>query len=253
MARRASVAASVLEVSREGAVVTLTLAGGGAAGPCLTPELHAALAAAAAEIDLDDAVRVVVLRSSGKAFCRSPRVVEPVAVDGVAALAALRVPVVALLQGDALDVGLELALACDLRIAAPTARLGVAEVVAGRLPRHGATQRLPRLVGASRALSMLLLGELLPARRALELGVVNQLVAARALRAAGAKLAHDLAARAPIAQRFAKEALRAAPDLPLLEGLRLEGDLYVLLQTTADRDAGIASFRTRRQPRYEGR
>jgi enoyl-CoA hydratase/carnithine racemase len=100
---------------------------------------------------------------------------------------------------------------------------------------------------------MLLLGDLVPARRALAIGLVNRVVAARSLWPAGRRLAAELAARAPIAQRFAKEALHAALDLPLLEGLRLEGDLYVLLQTTADRDEGIASFRAKRAPRYRSR
>lgn len=252
MARRAA-AESVLEVARVRSVVTFTLAGGGRDGPCLTDDLHAALASAAAEVDLDEDVRVVVLRSRGGAFCRSPRAGATGVADGVAALAALRVPVVALLHADALDAGLELALACDLRLAAPAVRLGITAVAAGRWPRHGATQRLPRIVGRSRALAMLLLGERVSARQAEVWGLVNRVVAARSLWPAGRRLAAELAARAPVAQRYAKEALHAALDLPLLEGLRLEGDLYVLLQTTADRDAGIASFGTRRRPRYEGR
>ena len=252
MAHRATAAEGVLEVSRAGAVATLTLAGG-PDGPCLTAALHAALADVAAELDLDDDLRAVVLRSRGAAFCGSAPDDAGDAADGIAALAALRVPVVGLLQGDALDAGLELALACDLRLAAPDARLGVTEVAHGRLPRHGGTQRLPRLVGKSRALQMLLLGELVPARAALALGLLNRIVAARGLWPAGRRLAAEIATRAPIAQRFAKEAVRSALDLPLLEGLRLEGDLYVLLQTTADRDAGIASFRTKRAPRYRGR
>lgn len=252
MARRATAAEGVLEVSRSGAVATLTLAGG-PGGPCLTGALHAALAGVAAELDLDDDLRAVVLRSRGAAFCRSAPDDTGDVRDGVAALAALRAPVIALLQGDALDAGLELALACDLRLAAPGARLGVTEVVRGRLPRHGGTQRLPRLVGRSRALQMLLLGELVPARAALALGLLNRVVAERGLWTAGRRLASQIAARAPIAQRFAKEAVRSALDLPLLEGLRLEGDLYVLLQTTADRDAGIAGFRVKQPPRYRGR
>lgn len=252
MARRAT-AECVLEVASAGGVVTWTLAGGGAGGPCLTDSLHAAIASAAGEADLDEDVRVVVLRSRGAAFCRSAPAPTTGRADGVASLAALRVPVVALLQGDALDAGFELALACDLRLATPGAHLGITEVAAGRLPTHGATQRLPRLVGRSRALAMLLLGERLPAKRAEAVGLVNRVVAARGLWPAGRRLAAEIAARGPVAQRFAKEALHAALDLPLLEGLRLEGDLYVLLQTTTDRDAGIASFRTRRPPRYDGR
>lgn len=248
--------ANHVEVARGGGVATLTLVGG-ADGPCLTPELHAALADVAAAIDLDDEVRVVLLRSRGTAFCRGvgeggvsrgDRVA-----DGVAAVAALRAPVVCVLQGDALDTGLELALACDLRLAAPRARLGLTQVTRGELPCHGGTQRLPRVVGRARALHMLLLGETPTATRAAQLGLVHRVVASRSLAAEAARLARELARRGPIAQRLAKEAMLAAFDLPLAEGLRLEGDLYVLLQSTRDRDEGIASFREKRRPSFDNR
>jgi enoyl-CoA hydratase/carnithine racemase len=252
MARGAT--ASRLEVARSHGVALLTLSGG-ASGPCLTPELHADLARAAPDLDLDDELCVVVLRARGRAFCTgSPDASTNAArADGIAAIAGLRVPVIALLQGDAVDEGLELALACDLRLAAPAVRLGVTQVMRGRLPRHGATQRLPRLVGRGRALAMLLLGDLLRARAALDAGLVQRVVPARDLWRAGQRLAAAMAGRAPIAQRLAKETLHAALDLPLAEGLRLEGDLYVLLQSTADRDEGIASFRERRRPVFRGR
>lgn len=242
---------SVLDVDHAGGVTTLTIRDG-AAG--LSLALHAALAEASAAIDLDDDVRVVVLRSRGRVFCAGGAVPSDDAVaDAVAAIAALRVPVVCLLQGDALDEGLELALACDLRLAASRARFGLTQLAAGRLPRHGATQRLPRIVGKGRALAMLLLGERLTARAARDAGLVQAVHPAGALGRAGTQLARALSARAPIAQRLAKEALLAASDLPLAEGLRLEGDLYVLLQSTADRDEGIASFRERRRPVFHGR
>ncbi|MFN8598969.1 MAG: enoyl-CoA hydratase-related protein [Candidatus Binatia bacterium] len=232
-------------------MTTLTLRDGDAG---LVPELHAALAEAAGAIDLDDDVRVVVLRARGRAFCRGAAGTRPDGVpDGVAAIANLRVPVVALVQGEALDEGLELALACDLRVAASAARFGLAQLDDGRLPSHGGTQRLPRIVGKGRALAMLLLGEHLTARAALDAGLVQQVCPAGELWGRGAGLAAQMASRAPIAQRLAKEALRAASDLPLAEGLRFEGDLYVLLQSTADRDEGIASFRERRKPVFRGR
>jgi enoyl-CoA hydratase/carnithine racemase len=244
---------SVLEVARDGAVATLTMVAG-APGPCLTDALHGDLARAVAELDLDEELRVVVLRARGNAFCRAVDGTRGRGVaDGVAAVASLRVPVLCLLQGDACDDGLELALACDLRLAVPRARLGLTQLARGRLPSHGGTQRLPRLVGRAQALQLLLLAEAVPSRRALELGLVSRVVAARGLWSAGARLAAELAARGPIAQRLAKEALRASGDLPLAEGLRLEGDLYVLLQSTADRNEGIASFRERRRPRFRGR
>jgi enoyl-CoA hydratase/carnithine racemase len=238
-------------VARAHGVATLTIRDGDEG---LSVALHAALAEAAAAIDLDDDVRVVVLRARGRAFCRGGAQTDASGVpDGVAAIAALRVPVLALLQGDAVDEGLELALACDLRVAAATARLGTTQIAAGRLPGHGGTQRLPRLVGKGRALAMLLTGEHMTARAARDAGLVARVFPARELWRSGARLAAEMASRAPIAQRLAKEALHAASDLPLAEGLRLEGDLYVLLQSTADRDEGIASFRERRRPTFRGR
>jgi enoyl-CoA hydratase/carnithine racemase len=126
-------------------------------------------------------------------------------------------------------------------------------VTRGELPSHGATQRLPRLVGKGRALAMLLLGEPLRARAALDAGLVQRIVPAAELWRTGARLAAQMAERGPIAQRLAKEALHAALDVPLAEGLRLEGDLYTLLQSTADRDEGIASFREKRRPVFRNR
>jgi enoyl-CoA hydratase/carnithine racemase len=239
-----------LEMRRDGAIVSLTLP----AAARLTSSVHAALRDASSAIDLDEDIRAVVLRACGDSFCVGEEDGACAAgADGVAAIAALRVPVVAVLHGETLDCGLELALACDLRIAADGSRIGLTQVARGELPHHGGTQRLPRVVGRGRALNMLLLAETLTAREALAVGLVDQVVPRRGLARAASRLAATLAERAPIAQRLAKEALRAANDLPLLEGLRLEGDLYVLLQSTLDRDAGIASFRVRRKPQFTGR
>jgi enoyl-CoA hydratase/carnithine racemase len=239
-----------LETARRGDVVELVLPGG--RGALLTADLHGELRAAAADVDLDESVRVVLLRSRGSDFCRGAH--EPsLNPDGIAAIADLRAPVIALVQGRALDEGLELALACDLRLVSTDARLGLTQVGAGRMPLHGGTQRLPRVVGYSRALQMILLAEAIGAARAVALGLAMRTVARTRLTSEGRKLAAAVAARGPLAQRLGKEALRAAGDLPLAEGLRLEGDLYVLLQSTRDRREGIASFRERRRPRYQGR
>lgn len=239
-----------LGIARRGDVVELVLPGRRDAR--LTPDLDAELHEAAAEIDVDETVRAVVLRSRGPDFCTGATESEG-APDGIAAVASLRAPVIALVSGRALDEGLELALACDLRIAAADARLGLTQVGAGRMPTHGGTQRLPRVVGYGRALQMILLAETIGAPRAVRLGLAMRSVPRGRLVAEGRKLATVVADRGPIAQRLGKEALRAAGDLPLAEGLRLEGDLYVLLQSTRDRHEGIASFRERRKPRYRGR
>lgn len=237
-----------LHVSRRAGVLTLTLQG---KEDLLTEESHAALEEAAASIELDEEARVVVLQGSGRAFCRGGR--SAGRADGVAAVAALRVPVIAALHGAVLDEGLELAMAADVRLAARGSRFGLTQLERGELPSHGGTQRLPRLVGRAAAGSMLLLGETISASRAAGLGLVHEVVERKALGRRAGALARAMARRGPVAQRLAKEALRAALDLPLAEGLRLEGDLYVLLQSSGDRDEGIASFREKRAPRYRGR
>lgn len=238
-------------VVRDGPVVTLRLS---LASGRLGEDAHAALVAACREVDLDEDVQLVVVRSRGAAFCLGD---EPgVCVegpDGIEAIAALRAPCLAVLQGDARDAGLELAMACDLRLAAAHVRVGLGQVTAGVLPFHGGTQRLPRIVGEARAFRMLLVGETIGAREATEIGLLNRAVPRAALEREARRLVTILSSRAPVAQRLAKETIRAAADLPLAEGLRLEGDLYVLLQTTRDRGEGIASFRERRRPRFVGR
>jgi len=253
-AARARGAPVAIEVS--GGVAWLTLARP-ATQNRLDEELTCALAEACDAIEHDDAARTVVLAGAGRHFCAGlPRgMAWPPSSwpDAIAAVAGVSKPVVACLDGTVDGWGVALALACDIRIAATTAILRLDEVPRGRLPGGGVTQRLPRVVGPSRALAMLLLGEPVAARTAAEWGLVSQVVARSRLRTAADATARDLAARGPLAQRLAKEAVVRALDLPLDEGMRLEHDLYVLLQTTADRREGVRSFLERRTPRYEGR
>ncbi len=246
---RASHAA--VEVARSRDVVTLTLR---LTRGRLDVTAHAELVEACDVLDHDDDLRAVVVRSRGKHFCLGDDAgVGPDSPDGIAAVGRLRVPTVAVLGGDAIDAGLELALACDLRIAVEGAQMGLTQLLAGRTPFHGGTQRLPRIAGPARSARMLLLGEIWGARLSLEAGLVQVLSKRLALATDVRKIVRALCERAPVAQRMAKETLRAAADLPLGEGLRLEGDLYVLLQTTRDRNEGVASFHEKRRPRFEGR
>ncbi|TMA53204.1 MAG: hypothetical protein E6J76_05130 [Deltaproteobacteria bacterium] len=228
-----------------------------AAGNRLDPEVQGALADACAAAEEAREARVVVLAARGRLFsaglppgCRWPEAAWP---DGVGAVAALSKPVIAALQGDALGWGLGLALACDLRIAARTAMLALPEVGEGTLPGGGSMARLARIVGSARALEMVLLGTRLTAKRAVAWGLVSTVVEPGRLLATVRETARRLAARGPLALRLAKEAVTAALDLPLGEGIRLEQDLYVLLQTTADRREGIRSFLERRRPRFGAR
>jgi enoyl-CoA hydratase/carnithine racemase len=173
--------------------------------------------------------------------------------EAVGAVGRLGPPTIAVIGGDAIGPAWELALACDLRLAAEQARLGSPEVRWGRLPGAGGTQRLTRLVGSSLALRLLLLGEVVAAPTALELGLVHGLAPASTLEAELERLLADLRAGAPIALAYAKESVQRSGDLSLAEGLRLEADLAALLQTTHDRPEGIAAFLERRVPRFDGR
>jgi enoyl-CoA hydratase len=228
-----------------------------ARGNVLDAELLGDLADACASAEEDDDARVVVLAARGRAFSvglpRGHGWPERSWADGVGAVAGLTKPVVASLQGEAAGWGASLALACDLRVASTAAALVLPEARAGGLAGGGATQRLARIVGPARALELILLGRRLAAREMLAWGLVGTVVAPGRLRATVVRLATDLARRGPLALRLAKEAVVRALDLPLDDGIRLEQDLYVLLQTTADRAEGIAAFRARRSPRFQGR
>ena len=220
----------------------------------ITPELAQALCDAAAEIELDDSVVIVVLAATGSTFCDG---VEGGGewrerIDWVDAIARLSRPVIAAIQGDALAEGLELALACDLRLASDRARFAMPQLAAGRLPSHGGTQRLPRIVGRMRALDLLLTGRTIDAAEAEAIGLSSRTVAHKEFHRALDTLVAELTAKGPIALRFAKEAVLKGSDMTLDNGIRLEEDLYVLLQTTHDRREGIRAFREKRKPVFHG-
>ncbi len=168
------------------------------------------------------------------------------------ALADLTIPALVALNGDAIGHGLELALAGDLRLAAAQARFGLAEPDRPSFPWDGGTQRLPRLIGPAWALDLALTGRQVDAATALRLGLVNRVVAAERLAEETAQLAAVILAGGPVAARYAKEAVSQGMELSLTQGLRLEADLSVILQSTADRAEGIASFQERRPPRFSG-
>ena len=219
------------------------------------------------ELQLRDELRVVTVAGSGDVFAvgrrRPPVEIAAAAMPerlrwqeamGVAgALAALPMPTVAILNGDAIAHGLELALAADLRIAADTARLGVGNPAECGFPYDGATQRLPRLVGPGLARDMLFTGRTLTAQEALDAGLVNRVAPAGQLNDVAARLTAEIAAAAPIAGRYAKEAVMNSMDLTLSQGLRLEADLSVILQSTEDRAEGLRSFEEKRTPKFRGR
>ena len=174
-------------------------------------------------------------------------------VDPFAPIATLACPTIAALQGEVRSAGLELALACDIRIGADDSRFALPEVSEGRLPLAGGSQRLPRLVGRALALAMLLTGEELDAEAAYRAGLVSRVVPRAELSATAHALARRLSERGPVALRYAKEAVHRGLEMSLDQGLRYETDLSIILQTTADRAEGVRAFFEKRLPHFEGR
>ena len=241
-----------VQLRRQGGVATIELNRPRARNR-VNAEVARELAEACGELDADATVRVVGLTGSGPAFSvgYAPPTGAGALVRATPALALLRKPVVAAINGDCLDQGLELALACDIRVSVREAHFGLGHVVRGLLPWDGGTQRLPRVVGRAHALRLLLTGEPVTAEEALRMGLVQHL-ASDGLEQAVSEVARRLVDGAPVAAAYAKEAVRAGMDLGLAQGLRLEADLGVLLHTTSDRQEGISSFLEHRSPRFLG-
>ena len=227
-------------------------------GNRVTLAMAQALCDAAAEIEDDDGIVAVVLAAAGKTFCLglagdAQRGDWERRVDWIGAIGRLTRPVVAAVQGNATAEGLELALACDLRLVSTRAELAMPQLRQGRVPSHGGTQRLPRLVGRMRALDLLLTGRAVAAGEAATIGLASRVATPAAFAATLAELVDSLRAKGPLALRYAKEAVLNADDLTLDQGMRLEEDLYVLLQTTQDRREGIDAFLKKRAPQFIGR
>jgi enoyl-CoA hydratase/carnithine racemase len=208
------------------------------------------------QIEYDEEVRVTVLGFDGLMNEQAWRDIDQYGTGGrpslVKPVAKLRQPVIAAIRGDAIGLGLELALACDIRIAGKGARFGFHQISAGFLPSEGGTQRLPRLIGRGRAMEMILTGEMIDASEACRVGLVTSVVDPDGVMTAAKELAQDMAKKSPLSLSYAKEALCAGVDLTLDQGLQKEMDLYLLLCTTRDRVEGITSFKQKRKPRFQG-
>ena len=221
-----------------------------------------ALAAAALEVGSREDVRAVVLCSTDAfgASWSADALAEPIGIPGVPhlasgidAVAAIPQPVIAAVRGQACSIALELALACDIRVAEQRATFALADTVGGGVPMGGGTQRLPRAVGRAQALRLILLGEEIDAAEALRIGLVSRVVPSEELDAAAQTIAATVASRGPIATRLAKEAIYRGVEMPLDQALRYELDLTVILQSTADRAEGVRAFAEKRPPRFIGR
>ena len=217
------------------------------------------LSSAAEAIAANDEVAVVLVTSEGADFCLgwsddaiAARMQAGAPADPFAGIAALPMPVIAALQGSVASAGLELALCADIRIASADARFSLTELSQGLLPLAGGSQRLTRIAGRGPASSLLLLGEEMDAAAALRCGLCSRVVPTGELLSGAEALASRVAERGPIALRYAKEAVRQGIELSLDQGLRLELDLSIILQTTADRAEGVKAFLEKRQPNFEG-
>ena len=212
------------------------------------------------QINADNDIYVVIITGSGNVFCGGNEMQKSSRSDGelaqkynlAASVAGIEKPVIAAVNGDALGEGLELALACDVRIAAQNAYFGFPEVTSGLMPTNGGTQRLPRIVGKGKALELILTGEIIDAAGALEIGLVTKVLPRESLTNEVEALAKTMAGKAPISLRYIKEAINKGLDLTMEQGLRLEADLYFLLHTTGDRTEGIKAFQQKRPPEFKG-
>jgi enoyl-CoA hydratase len=162
-------------------------------------------------------------------------------------------PVIAMINGFCLGGGMELALACDLRLASDTAKLGQPEINLGIIPGGGGTQRLTRLVGEGKAMELILTGDLIDAGQAKQIGLVNDVFPAAELRDRVQSLASKIAEKSPIALRMAKEAVKTAARVNLREGLDRETDLFCLTFGSEDKAEGVRAFLEKRKPEFKGR
>jgi 2-oxoglutaroyl-CoA hydrolase len=219
------------------------------------------LSAVFADLDRDERVRFVVLTGAGEAFTaggdiagfleKSPWVVSQLA-RNVAAPERCSKPVIAKLRGYVFGVGLELALACDFRIAADDVQLALPEATIGMIPGSGGTQRLARMVGMGRAKDIIMRGRRVHAEEALAIGLVGEVVAGEALDAAVDALIDELARHSPLSLAMAKRVIGHAYDGPLHLGLELEGLAYGLMRQTHDFREGVEAFVEKRRPTFTG-
>ncbi|MEN8614292.1 enoyl-CoA hydratase-related protein [Dehalogenimonas sp. THU2] len=221
------------------------------------------LAEAVERFEADIELKVAIITGTGKAFCAGADIRETLpymkehGMDNFPALPTrgmtVTKPLIAAVNGIALGGGLELALACDIRIAAANAKFGLPEVNLGLIPGWGGTQRLPRLIGSGRAAEMLFTGQPVNAEQAERIGLVNKVVPGDELMTAALDMARVIAEKAPLAVRYAKEALRRGENLPLELALDVEAELEDTVMQTADHDEGVKAFLEKRTPEFEGR
>jgi len=229
----------------------------------ITAQTAAELKEISNKVGWDSGIRVILLTGKGEyfsigtetdaysSFTTREEFINNLSVASV--IGSLTRPVIAAINGNAFGQGLELALACDLRISSKDALFAMPQIKDNEIPFDGGTQRLPRLVGRTKALEMIFQGLTLNSQEAQRIDLVNSIVTTDELMPTALKMAEDLASKGPIALRHAKEAILKGMDMTLEQGLRLEADLYFLLHTTKDRTEGVTAFKEKRDPLFEGK
>jgi enoyl-CoA hydratase len=233
----------------------------------ISSELTSELKQLLDEIESDEELRVLVITGAGdKAFVAGADVNEIVDREAkmgrrvskerqeiFSRIENLHVPAIAAVNGYALGGGLELALACSIRICSEKAQFGAPEVKLGIIPGDGGTQRLPRLVGLGRAMEMILTGDFIDAQEACRIGLVNRVVPPEKLMSAAMELAQKIASRPPLAVRYAKEAVNRSQEGVTGSGFALESFLHALSCTTEDKKEGVAAFLEKRKGEFKGK
>ncbi|MGH6858748.1 MAG: enoyl-CoA hydratase/isomerase family protein [Phyllobacterium sp.] len=238
----------------------------------IDPETREELRSVFANIGSDDTIRVVILTGTGeKAFCTGSdlkKTMPPAesfaqqafggtktreASETITKVLVIPQPIICAINGIAVAGGLELAMACDIRIAASHATFGLSEVRIGSIPGGGGTQRLPRLVGLTNAMPLLLGGGRIDADHALRIGLVSKITGAADLMVEAISLATQIAENAPLSVRAVKALVHQGSNLPLSEGLEMERMVFGNLRNTEDRIEGRRAFAEKRKPVYRGR
>ncbi len=215
--------------------------------------------------ETDDEVKVLVLTGSDKVFAAGADIDQMAkgsikdaysltdkAIPIQERLADFPKPTIAAISGYALGGGLEAALCCDFRIGDDTAKVGLPEINLGIIPGGGGTQRLPRLINPSRALELIMTGDIIDADKAFQLGILNQMVPAGSLETEVTRLAKKLMARPVMAVRAAKTAVRKGLNTSLKDGICIEQDLFCMLFGTHDQKEGMGAFIEKRKPGFKG-
>jgi enoyl-CoA hydratase len=216
------------------------------------------------DLDADKEIRAIVLAGNERAFAAGADIAELAAgtpislyenrrIDAWDAIRAVRTPLVAAVSGFCLGGGCELAMLCDLIVAAESAKFGQPEINLGVLPGAGGTQRLTRAVGKAVAMDLILTGRMLTAREALSFGLVARVVAQEAWLGEAKRVAAEIAAKSPISVRLAKEAVDKAFEAPLSVGVEFERRAFYLARASEDATEGLNAFIEKREPEFEGK